>query len=429
MERPSIAALDAPRRSTVQDVARRLASAGHRAWMVGGAVRDLALGRAVADIDLASAARPEDLEALFARTHAVGRAFGTVILVEGGMEMEVTTFRADGAYGDSRRPDEVVFGTELAADAERRDFTCNAVYLDPLTDELADPTGGLADLERRTLRCVGDADRRFREDGLRLLRLARFAAVYGLAVEDATWRAAGRALDALAGVSAERIFAELERVVLQGAAPAALRLLAASGALLRAVPGLAGLHPPELSDGEALEQKLGALERFGGRPDLVAVLALLLDPLDAAREEEAVEVLVRLRPPRAIVDGVRALWRMASDLSGSRSGAEGWRRRATGIRLIRAPEWESFVALGRAWGGGAGGEPLTELVALAALLGEEELRPAPFVTSADLAAAGIPRGPRWGELLHRAEDLQLGGAHRSRAEALRWLAQEAAKAK
>ena len=387
----------------------------------------MVLDRPVHDVDLATPARPEVIESLFAKTLAVGKAFGTIVVVEQGHELQVTTFRADGVYGDGRRPDDVVFGTDLEVDARRRDFTCNALYLDPLTDEAVDPVGGLADLHAGLLRCVGDPEARFREDGLRLLRLARFAAVYSLRIDPLTLEAARRSLDSLAGVSVERVYAELASAAKQGAAPAALRLLFENGILARALPGLCALHPPGGDGATAMEHRLAALERFGDRADLEGVLALLFDPLDPAREPEALALLEALRPPKAVCDGVRRRWRMARAVRAPAAGdPSSWQERAARIRLVRAPEWESFVALGRAWNEGRGaGEPLTELLIFASSLDPEELHPTPFLTSPDLVAAGIPPSPRFGELLREAEDLQLGGAHRSREEALAWLAARA----
>jgi len=404
-------------------VARRLAEEGHRCWMVGGGVRDLALSLPVHDVDLASSARPETIERIFERTHPVGKAFGTMLVVVGGHEMQVTTFRADGAYSDARRPDEVVFGTSLELDARRRDFTCNALYLDPLTDELADPEGGLEDLDRRVLRCVGDADRRFREDGLRLLRMARFAAVYALDVDPDTLRAAREGVDSLHGVSPERIFAELAMMAERGAAAPALRLLAKAGVLVRALPGLDALRPAGQAVEAFVERRLAVLDALGEPADLTSMLAVLLDPLDPERERDAVLVLEGLHPPRALVEGVKRLWRLLRGLAVelAREGGDA-EARAARIRLVRAPEWESLVALGRAWSAGKGaGEPLTRLVGFAESLAPEELRPKLWIESADLAAAGIPRGPHWGTLLREAEGLQLGGAHRTREQALRWL--------
>ena len=163
--RPALERLPVELAGAARACAETLTAAGQRAWIVGGAVRDLALGRTPKDVDLATAAVPEELERLFPRSHAVGRAFGTVVVhTVGEIDVEITTFRREADYADGRRPNTVSFGTSLEEDAQRRDFTCNALYLCALDGEFRDPTGGLDDLRAGVLRCVGDPARRFAED-------------------------------------------------------------------------------------------------------------------------------------------------------------------------------------------------------------------------------------------------------------------------
>src|SRR5580704_18547012 len=154
----------------------RLRSRGKRAWVVGGCVRDALLGRRVSDWDVATDARPEEMLRVFPRAIPTGIKHGTVTVRAGSHPVEVTTLRGEGAYSDGRHPDEVQFTDDLAADLGRRDFTVNAMAYDPVSGELIDPHGGQRDLELRLLRAVGEPERRFAEDGLRVLRAARFAA-------------------------------------------------------------------------------------------------------------------------------------------------------------------------------------------------------------------------------------------------------------
>lgn len=417
MPRPSISALPPALAGAARAAAQTVRAAGARAWIVGGAVRDLALGRAPHDLDLASRLPPEALEGRFATTAAVGRAFGTLVVVVEGVAMQHTTFRSEEGYSDARRPDRVRYGATLQEDASRRDFTCNALYLDPLTDELADPVGGLADLEAGLLRCVGEPLERLREDGLRILRLARFAAGYGLAVDGASARAVPGALDALRGVSAERVAGELARLTERpGSARAA--------ALLEDLGALAGL-----------------LERFGaptdavGRARRVAVLARLEEPV---AQEELLAVLLggagsalesaldALRPSRALRAGVLALARDA-DAALALARAPGDATRAGRIRLVRAPSWTGALRVARAVAHGdlATAAGLERLASFAAALGPDERHPAPLLSSADLAARGLAPGPRWGELLREAEERQLEGELATREQALAWLARRA----
>ena len=193
----------------------RLEGAGHEAWAVGGAVRDSLLGLSPQDWDLCTSATPAEMEAAFRglRVLPTGLRHGTLtVFPTEGKPCEVTTFRVEGAYSDRRRPDRVEFVSSLEADLSRRDFTVNAMAWHPERG-LADPMGGRADLEKRLLRCVGEPEKRFSEDPLRMLRGLRFSAWYGLALETATGAALRREKGLLASVARERIFAELSRLL------------------------------------------------------------------------------------------------------------------------------------------------------------------------------------------------------------------------
>lgn len=185
-----------------------LDSAGHRAVLAGGCVRDSLLGRRPSDWDIASSASPEEVLALFPRCVPTGIKHGTVTVLSGGGSVEVTAFRAEGGYSDHRRPDSVSYGCPLEADLARRDLTVNAMAMDA-AGEITDPFGGRDDLRRRLLRCVGEPERRFDEDALRMLRTVRFSAQLGFEIEPRTLEAI-RALAHLAsGLSAERVRDEL----------------------------------------------------------------------------------------------------------------------------------------------------------------------------------------------------------------------------
>jgi len=401
-------------------IAERLAAAGHRSWIVGGAVRDLALGAVPEDVDMATSAPPDDIERLFERTFAVGKAFGTVVVQLSGHDVQVTTLRTEESYSDRRRPDRVAWGTNVEQDAARRDFTCNALYLDPLRDELADPTGGLADLERGILRCVGDPAERFREDGLRLVRLARFAAALDFEVDPAALAAARGRLDALAGVSPERVAEELRCILGRPRAARALRLLEELGVLGRLFPAFAGLPGQPEDRWRALD----ALEPVAGFEE---GLALLFEPAPSGSVrggpdlERAEGLLDSLRLSREERRTVGELWRLQGDAR--LTLAEDHPSRARRIRLARDPLWPRAERLLRAWQSAMGESTssLDELCTFAASLSASELHPQPLVRSSDLADAGVPRGPRWGELLTQAEELQLEGLHTSREQALAWL--------
>lgn len=213
--------------SFAAEILRRLEAAGFEAWLVGGCVRDLLRGELPHDYDIATAARPEEVAAVFDRTAPTGVRYGTTTVFCGGGQAEVTTFRGESGYSDGRRPDRVRFGTDLKADLARRDFTVNAMALHP-DRGLRDPYGGQSDLHTRVIRAVGDPARRFGEDALRILRAYRFAARLGFAVEPATLAAARAGMGLTARLSGERIRAELEAILL-GPRPSAALVLTGDG--------------------------------------------------------------------------------------------------------------------------------------------------------------------------------------------------------
>ncbi|HJK96799.1 MAG TPA: HD domain-containing protein, partial [Polyangiaceae bacterium LLY-WYZ-14_1] len=189
----------------VRRLAERLRDAGHQAWIVGGCLRDLLLDRPVNDWDLATTALPGDVQKTFRRVIPTGLQHGTVTVVLDGTPYEVTTLRGEGAYTDGRRPDSVFFVDDIREDLARRDFTVNALAWDPLEETLVDPFGGLDDMRRRLIRAVGDPRERFAEDGLRVLRAARFVATLEFELDPPTEAAIAGALSTYRKVSAERI--------------------------------------------------------------------------------------------------------------------------------------------------------------------------------------------------------------------------------
>jgi len=203
---------------------------GFEGYLVGGCVRDRQLHRPVKDYDIATSARPEQVEHLFARTIPTGIQHGTVTVVIQGQPYEVTTFRKEDAYENYRRPTEVEYIDNLYEDLRRRDFTMNAMALDR-EGKLLDPFGGAADMEHGILRCVGDAGERFQEDALRMLRCIRFASEYSLDIEAATWEALSRLAPLLKHIAMERVRMELERMIAGASPNRAVGLLAESGIL------------------------------------------------------------------------------------------------------------------------------------------------------------------------------------------------------
>ncbi len=224
----------------------RLRSQGKRGWIVGGCVRDLLLGRAASDWDVATDARPKELLAIFPRAIPTGIEHGTVTVVKDGRHYEVTTLRGEGTYTDGRRPDWVEFVDDITADLARRDFTINAIAIDPIDGKIIDPHGGRVDLEARLLRAVGDARERFSEDGLRVLRAARFAATLEMTLEPATEAAIRPTLDTFRKVAAERVRDEWLKAMKARAPSSAFEIMRRTGIL--------EITCPELLLGVAMEQ-------------------------------------------------------------------------------------------------------------------------------------------------------------------------------
>jgi len=296
----------------VRAVCATLARAGHEAVTVGGAVRDAILGRDPGDWDVATSAHPDEVMALFPRTIPTGLQHGTVTIVTGKGEhthVEVTTFRGEGAYTDARRPDSVTFGVPLVEDLARRDLRVNAMAYDPAKDALIDPFGGQRDIAQRMLRAVGptgdvyqDAVARFTEDGLRVMRAVRFAAVLEFALDPDTERGIEPALPSLAKVSKERICEELRKMLGTRQPSRALAIAERRKIIALILPELdAGLSTwitdralavrtwLERVDAAAPEARLGAFIADVATPDPT------LARLDRAAVKHVADVLRRLK--------------------------------------------------------------------------------------------------------------------------------------
>lgn len=274
-----------------------LEHAGFESWAVGGCVRDALLGRAPHDWDVCTLATPPEMRRALAGFHLVdtGEKHGTLTAVVGGEPVEITTFRADGAYTDHRRPDGVSFVRNLREDLARRDFTVNAMACHPVRG-LADYFGGQEDLRRGLIRCVGDADERFTEDGLRLLRALRFAARFRFAIEAETARALRRNRGLLKWIARERVLSELRGTLLAQGAPE----------ILAAYPEVIAAAVPEMeTEGEAWTCALAALRE--APPEFSVRLALFVN------ERNAAELLANLKTDSRTRDDVLALTRRQGD--------------------------------------------------------------------------------------------------------------------
>ena len=428
METPSIP-------TEVTACLRGLADAGGRAWLVGGAVRDLLQGRVPRDYDLVTDLTPDAVAAAVPGACLDEARFGAARVAVGSRTLTVTTLRAESGYADRRRPDQVRFVRELEVDARRRDFTVNALYLDPLRAELSDPCGGKQDLERGLLRCVGEPRARFEEDALRLLRLARFAGSAGLRVEDETVAAAQAAADGLRALSAERVYAELTDLITGPGRGRALRWLVDLGAAAVLLPEVAAMdgvpQPPEyhpegdvlthvvavldhVPDGDAVLSWSAVLHDVGKPPTFeVAEDRIRFHGHDVLSSQMAEDVLARLRAPKAlrlaVVDVCRQHIRFAALPQMRPARAERW---------LREPGFEQHLAFHRADCLGSHGKlEIYEFARrrLAELPPVEES----LLQGRDVLSLGVPMGPEVGALLRAvAREIDEREAPTSRAEAL-----------
>lgn len=434
--------MDSPVRIEITGPARSIIETlqveGHQAFVVGGAVRDQLLGLRAVETDIATSATPAQLQSLFPRTHAIGESFGVILVVEGDEPHEVATFRSDGSYSDGRRPSEVRFAG-LEDDARRRDFTVNAIYYDPVADEIHDPMDGQADLRARLLRAIGEADARFAEDHLRLLRCVRFAVQLGFEIEVTTWEAVRGHAANIERISAERIRHELDRILKSPEPARGLKLLLESGLLERVLPEIAAMvgveQPPEYHpEGDVFVHTSLALEKLERRTTELVWGVLLHDVgkpktykvkerirFDGHVEvgcEMAREILRRLRFDNETVERVVELVHLHLKFSDAPQ-----MRPSTLKRFLREPHFADHLALHRADCLASHGDlSLYEFcVHELADLRAEELRPEPLLSGKDLLAMGYREGPLLGTILDELETAQLEGSLQDVDAAREWV--------
>lgn len=415
------------RRRAAERICSVLRNAGYRALFAGGCVRDMLLGHPEKDFDIATNARPEEVQQLFGKTFSVGAAFGVILVQEPEGGFEVATFRRDGPYEDGRRPAYVSFESERE-DAFRRDFTINAMFMDPQTGEVIDFVNGREDLARGIIRAVGVPERRFHEDHLRLLRAVRFAARLSFELEPAT-RAAATALSGLAcETSPERVRDELVKMLTEGAARRAFELLDETGMLAAVLPEIAALkgvqQPPEFHpEGDVWTHTLLLLEQLvAGAPAPLALAALLHDVGKPATQsfedrirfnnhdrlgaEMTRDILRRLHFSNEDIDA--CVWLVSQHM---RLAAAPGMRESKRKRFVREPYFELLLELCEMDCVASHGdtEPVDWARAYIAQLRPDELRPAALLRGQDLIAMGYAPGPMFGEALREVEDLQLEG--------------------
>jgi poly(A) polymerase len=414
------------------EIVRRLRDAGHAAFLVGGCVRDRLLGLPVKDFDVATSATPSQVLNLFPGSNEVGAHFGVVLVGP----VEVATFRSDSSYGDGRHPDAVHFETDPRQDVLRRDFTINALLMDPDTGAVLDYVNGRPDLEARIIRTVGEPEQRFAEDHLRMLRAVRFAARFGFTIEGQTMAAIQRHSHQIASISPERIRDELTRILTQGNPRRGFELLDESGLLQHVLPEIAAMkgveQPPEFHpEGDVWIHTLIMLENLENPEPALAWGVLLHDVgkpptfrvADRIRFDGHVEagvqiaeaILKRLNFSNELIERIIAL--IAQHM---RFGAVQRMRESTLKRFLRQEHFEQHMELHRVDCLSSHGK-LDNYDFLRQKLQDtppERLRPVRLLTGTDLVQAGYQPGPLFRTILEAVETAQLEGAIHTRDEAL-----------
>jgi poly(A) polymerase len=424
--------------SGADEIVGTLRSSGFEALFAGGVVRDLLLGRPVADIDIATSACPEEIEKLFEHTIPIGRDFGVVVVVVNSVNYEVTTFRTDRDYVDGRHPEEVLFsGAE--EDALRRDFTVNGLFLDPFTEQVIDLVEGRKDLERRVIKTVGSPSRRFSEDRLRLIRAIRFASELDFQIEEQTLQELKRNAQYIQQVSYERIRDEIVRIVTCPSAHHGLQMLFDTGILEVILPEVAatvGLaQPPEFHpEGDVFSHTVKMLELVKDPTDTLALGILLHDvgkvPTFTVKErirfdghaevgaEMARDICRRFRLPNTkiaqIVDLVKNHLRFIHVREMKESTLKRFLRKENFAEHLELHRLDCLASHGDLSNYDFCTQNLEEY-------SQEVIRPKPLISGYDLIELGLVPGPIFSEILTAVEDSQLEGRLESRSAALDWV--------
>jgi poly(A) polymerase len=416
----------------------------HQALLVGGCVRDLLLGHAPGDYDVATDATPVEVAGLFPESVAVGAQFGVILVPKDGLKVEVATFRSDVGYTDGRHPDSVVYAKTAQEDVQRRDFTINGLLMRHNTAEVLDFVGGQEDLRSGVVRAIGDPDKRFAEDKLRMMRAVRFAARFGFKIEPATLGAVRRQVKEIQQVSSERLREELTKMLTEGAARRAFELLEETGLLGQVLPEIAAMkgveQPPQFHpEGDVWIHTRLMMEKLGkGASPTLAWGVLLHDVGKPPTFQSAAETGDRIRFNHHVDVGVRMAEEICRRLRFSnedteqiaalvgnhmRFGDVEEMKKSTLKRFVRQPEFDEHLELHRLDCLSSHGN-LDSYQFVQRFLDEtplEQVRPERLLTGDDLLEMGYQPGPQFAHILKAAEDAQLEGQLRTKEEARRFV--------
>lgn len=428
-----------PTRAQAISIVQKLRAEGYESFFAGGCVRDMLLNKEPQDYDIATNARPEDVQRIFPVTVPVGAQFGVILVLVDGAPFEVASFRHDGPYLDGRHPNSVRFGS-LEEDIRRRDFTINGMVYDPLADRVIDLVGGQEDLRRGVVRAIGEPQARFEEDRLRMIRAVRFAASLRFEIDLPTFAAIQMLAPSVAVISWERIGDEITRILTEGGAQRGFELLDRSGLLKMVLPEIVALKgtaqsPDYHPEGDVFTHTLLLLSHLDSPTETLAYGCLLHDVAkprcirqDGDRitfyghteqgAEMAEAILKRLKRGRAVWERVAYLVR-----NHLRQVQAPQMRLSTLKRFLREDGIDELLELARIDALSSNGD-LSYYQFCQERLGElkqEEIRPEPLVRGGDLIELGFKPGPQFKEILRQVEDAQLGGELCSRDQAIVWI--------
>lgn len=420
-------------------IVKRLREHGHQAMFAGGCVRDMVMGNKPNDFDIATSAKPDEIEKLFEKTIAVGKAFGVIVVIVDDVQYEVATFRSDGIYLDGRHPESVTFSS-IEEDAKRRDFTINGMFYDPVEEKVIDFVNGKRDIVNSIIRFIGDPEQRICDDKLRMLRAVRFSSRFNFVIEENSYNMIKKHANEITQVSIERIGEELLKILHSRNFENSFKLLIDTGLLEQFLPevkamfgveqpidyhpeGCVGTHTLKalnnLSENASDELLMGVLLHDVGKPRCFKIAERIrFDGHDNVGAGMTEDILKRMKFSNDFVEHVKALvanhmkFMFVKKMRTSRLK-----------RMIRLPKFEEHLALHRAdcMSSHEDLENYNFVIQKMKEIPPEQIRPERIVTGHDLIAMGFVPGPLFKQILLEVEDKQLENEITTKDQALEFI--------
>ena len=430
--------------NTARMMVERLRASGHKAFLVGGCVRDTVMGSPPKEYDITTSASPEEIMRIFSNTVPIGASFGVILILEGEYKFEVATFRQDESYSDGRHPDRVIYTSSERDDVTRRDFTINGMLYDPITEEIIDYVGGLDDIKSGIVRTIGSPYERFNEDKLRMIRAIRFGARFNYEIEEETLHAIRKLAYRISDVSTERVREEIVKIITQKNPGFGLELLRQTGLLSHILPEVDKMYgvpqPPEfhpegdvfthsclildkvfeITEGDpSLELSVGALLHDVGKPVTITFEdRIRFNAHDIIGAEMAEKICKRLRFSNKDIERIEALVSEHLRFKDVFNMKE-----STLKRFLGMPYFEDHLTLHLADCLASHGstEAYDFVKKKLEEFKEEEIKPKPILTGYDLIEMGYTPGPIFSEILESLEEAQLEGNVKDKEEAKKFV--------